>query len=639
MTLSHQEMLLRLGSGEPIDQVCAAAGMKREHFTGWWQDQCRRRVPRSDGESTIDGLVKRVRITRDTRGMAHVIADNDGDLFVGFGYATAQDRLFQLDYVRRKARGRLAEILGAEAVDSDMLYRTLDLAGIARAEWESLRPEIRDLLTAYSTGVNALMEGSRRNLPIEFDLLGYEPEPWSPLDCLVIVGEFRWYLTGRFPVIVVPELVKRAVGEGPLYQVFLGAEAGDECIVPKSYIRGNADRPAESAAGGESGPGSNNWVLSGSRMETHRPLVASDPHVPFAAVSLWHEIHLRGGSFHAGGAALAGMPGILLGRSEWMAWGVTNNICSQRDLYQEQTNEAHPGCFLDDGQWRRGTQREELIQVRGAAPLRHTVRSSHNGPIVDQLLPPSARSTGPVSLRWLGAEPCGWVTAVLDMNRARSVEEFRSALRPWRVPTFNLVFADAAGSIAYQCSGRIPLRGVPERGYRPGHDRRHRWDGLIPEDGMPADIDPSRGFLVTANNRVVPDDYAYPLSGTWITGYRARRIRESLEARPRMSRDDQRQLQLDVHSGRAAACLPALLKTLASDPDHRVRQAVRHLKTWDLHVRASSVAAAIFNVFFVHWCRAVAAERLPREAVELVASLAGPLSVRLLHEDPHGWFS
>jgi penicillin amidase len=230
------------------------------------------------------------------------------------------------------------------------------------------------------------------------------------------------------------------------------------------------------------------------------------------------------------------------------------------------------------------------------------------------------------------------VTAVLDLNRARSVEEFRTALRPWRVPTFNLVFADAAGRIAYQCTGRIPLRKVRERGYRPGDDPRHRWDGLIPEDGMPAQVDPPRGFLVTANNRVVPDDFAYPLSGTWITGYRARRIRELLEARPRMSRDDQRQLQLDVHSGRGAACLPALLKTLANEPDHRVRQAVNHLKTWDLQVRASSVAATVFNIFFVHWCRAVAAERLPRDAVELVASLAGPLAVRLLHEDPHGWF-
>ena len=162
---------------------------------------------------------------------------------------------------------------------------------------------------------------------------------------------------------------------------------------------------------GAEGHGSNNWVLAAARTTTGKPIVASDPHIPFAAVSWWHEIHLRGGSFHVAGVAYAGMPGVMIGRTESVAWGITNNICSQRDLYQEKTDPNHPGCFLFDGQWEPARERREVISVQGAEPVVKIVRSSRNGPIVDDVLPAAARDTGPVSLRWLGAEPCGWLTA------------------------------------------------------------------------------------------------------------------------------------------------------------------------------------------------------------------------------------
>lgn len=638
MNLNHSQMLARLGRGESIANVRSAAGISREQFDVWWRDECQRRVPQNSEIERVDGLGGTVQITRDRRGLPHITAQSDADLFFGFGYATAQDRLFQLDYSRRKARGRLAEIIGRESIESDILSRTIDLPGIADREWAALSAEARNLLSAYTGGINALIKATRAKLPIEFDLLQYEPELWSPLDSLAIIGDFRWYLTGRFPVIVVPELVKRAVGDGPLYRAFLAGEVDGECILPPgSYPRDQ--RPAEAESGcSDDGPGSNNWVLSGRRTPSGLPLVASDPHVPFAAVSIWHEVHLHGGSFHVAGVALAGMPAIIIGRNEHMAWGVTNNICSQRDLYQEQTSPDHPDCFLYDGRWEPASHREEVIQVRDAEPIRQTILSSRNGPIVDHILPLPARGTGPVSVRWKGFEPCGWLTAVMDMNRARTAAAFRDSIRPWKVPTFNVVFADVDGHIGYQCSGQIPLRHVRERGYRPGWEKTHQWDGSLAFESMPHAIDPARGFLVTANNRIAPDDYPQPLSGTWVTGYRARRIREQIDSQPQMSASAHRQLQLDVFSGRAALSVPPLVACLAKDADPRVQRAANNLKSWDYHVRADSVPAAIFNVFFVHWCRAVAAERLPREAVELVSAAAGPLAVRLLGNDDLGWF-
>jgi penicillin amidase len=638
---SHRDLLVQLGAGETIAKVCARAGLSRDQFDSWWQTECRRRVPPTEGALRATGLTAAVRIGRDRWGIPHVDASSDSDLFFGFGYATAQDRLFQLDYLRRKARGRLAEILGPLGVDSDRLYRTIGLAQIAESEWQHLPERTRTLLSAYSAGVNAVIVASSDLLPIEFDLLDYRPEPWSPIDCLAIAGEFRWYLTGRFPVIAIPELVKRALGEGPLYQAFLRGEEDGESILPAgSYPTARVShRAGDTVSDRDEGHGSNNWVLAGSRTTTGQPLVSSDPHVPFGAVSIWHEIHLRGGGFNVAGVAYAGMPGIMIGRTECVAWGITNNICSQRDLYQEKTDSAHPGCFLFDSRWEPARERQEVIQVKGAAPVTLTVRSSRNGPIVDEVLPPAARGTGPVSLRWLGAEPCGWLTALIGMNSATTADEFREATWPWQVPTFNLVFADAEGHIGHQSVGRVPIREVAERGYRPGWDPRHQWQGVIPFKGMPRLADPPQGFVVTANNRLAPGDFPYPLSGCWSSGHRARRIRECLEARPRWSAEDCRELQQDVRSGRAAACVPALVRLLADDDQPAVRDAVACLAAWDFRLETDRIAGAIFNVFFVHWCRIVMAEHLPAGLAEFTAANAGGLATSLLTADEPGWFT
>lgn len=639
--LSSPEMLSRLGAGQSIAAVCAAAGLSREQFDAWWRGECRRRVPAAEGVCRVRGPLRSVEIRRDHWGMAHIFAENEGDLFFGFGYAIAQDRLFQLDHWRRKARGRLAEILGREALGSDILYRTLGLAQAADAEWAALLADTREVIAAYSAGINALIEQSRGRLPIEFDLLGYEPEPWTPTDCVVIAKEVRWYMTGRLPVLIIPELAKRALGQGMLYREFLLGEADDESILPRgSYAaRPAADPRIGSAVGEDGGPGSNNWVLAGTRTTTGKPLVANDPHVPFAAVSAWYEVCLHGGAIHVAGASLVGQPGVIIGRNERVAWGLTNNICSLRDLYQEKTDPAHPDCFLYDGHWEPARQREEIIHVKGAEPARKVIRSSRNGPIVDELLPAAARHTGPVALRWLGTEPCGWLTAVIAMNRARSADEFRAALAPWQVPTFNLVFADVDGHTGLQSVGRIPVRRVAERGYRPGWDPQHQWQELIPLEGMPHLRDPESGFVVTANNRLAPDDYPYPLAGTWSSGRRARRIRERIEAQPKWTRQDCQQLQQDVYSSRAAECVPELVALLADNPDPAVRRATEFLKEWGFRVAPDSAAAALFNVFFSLWCRAVVTERFPAELVEFVAANVGGLAARLLAADRARWFT
>lgn len=640
MNLSSAEMLRRLGSGQSIAAVCAAAGVERSTFDAWWRAETERRVPVMNGRrKSANG--HSAEIVRDEWGIPHVLAADDGGLFYGFGYAMAQDRLFQLDYLRRRAWGRLSEVLGPEALQLDVTARTVGLGAIAQAEWEAANDETRRLLTAFSAGVNALIAETAGAPPIEFDLLDYRPEPWSPVDCLVIEGEFRWYLTGRLPIFAVPEMVRRTVGDGPLFQAFLRGEADEESILPAGSYAARPGQQRNSPAGGDPTPcqGSNNWVLAGHRTATGRPLLASDPHIAFGAVSCWYEAHLCGGSFNVTGMTYVGMPAVMFGRNAHVAWGCTNNICAQRDLYQERIDTAHPGCFLYDGHWEPARAREETIAVRGAAPVRKTIRSSRHGPIVDELLPEPTRGEAPVSLRWLGSEPCRWLESLLAMDRTTSAAQFRQATSEWYVPTFNVVFCDVDGHIGFQSVGRIPLRNVPERGFRPAWDAAHAWQGLIPFAAMPHLTDPERGFAITANNRVAPDDFPYPLAGVWASGYRARRIREMIQSQPRLSLDELKPMQLDILSLRAVACVPRLLAALPADGSALHQAALDALRQWNCRMEAESPAAAIFEIFFTHWSDAVARQRFQGEAAQLVALAAGGLAADLLAGDDASWFA
>jgi penicillin amidase len=657
MNPTSRDVLRRLGAGETIESVCRESEWSRTEFDAWWRREAASRAPCCDGE--VPAAVRAgVTIERDRWGVPHVLAERRNDLWFGFGYAMAQDRLFQMDYLRRKGLGRLAEVLGPTALPLDVVARTVGLNRIARDELARLPGETREFLDAFSEGVNAWVGQCGDRLPVEFDLLDYRPEPWSPVDSLAVEGEFRWYLTGRFPVIVMPELAKRVLGDGPLCREFLLGEADEEAVVPPGAYadlrRDPKARPHETVGqvtGDPEGTGSNNWVIAGRHCASGRPMVASDPHIAFEAVSCWYEVHLRGDGFHVAGVAYVGMPAVMFGRNERVAWGITNNLSSLRDLYQERTDPAHPGCFAFDGRWEPARETVEVIRVKGADPLPITVRFSRNGPIVDEILPPPGPQTGPVALKWLGADHGGWLSALLAMDRAGTVAEFREAVRPWHVPSFNLIVADVDGRIAVQCAGRVPIRRTPERGYRPGWDPDHQWLGLIPFEAMPHAIDPERGWLASANNRVAGDDYPYPLHGTWTSGYRAVRIRQMIEAKlaafasiedgpsPRgFAFDDFRAMQHDTVSLRAVTCLPPLLAALSGEADQRVRAAVTYLQGWDGRVEAELVAPLLFNAFFTRWARAVAEARFDGPTAELLARQAEGVASRLLSDDPHGWF-
>ena len=640
MKIPDKEELRRLGGGESIESVLDASGVTREQFDRWWDYQTGLRVPGLSG--AIDAPVQaNVEIARDAHGIPHISASNDQDLFFGYGYAMAQDRLWQLDYYRRRGMGRLAEILGEEALEYDRLVRTVGINRIAARQVARLPETTMELLEALSAGINAIIGASHDRAPIEFDLLDYRPEPWAPVDTVAILAEFRWYLTGRMPVIFLPELAKRYLGDPDLYRAFLTPEAGDEVIVPPGNYPTDASgsEPVGEVVGDpDDWQGSNNWVVSGKLSASGAPMVASDPHIAFGSVSCWYEARLSGGSFDAAGAGYCGVPGFWFGRNRRMAWGLTNNICSQRDLYQETTDPDRPDAFLYGYDWEPARELTERIEVKGGQTVVEPVRFSRNGPLVDHLLPEPARSAGPVSIKWLGATFSDEISSRLDMDRADSCDEFREAIRPWKVPTLSFGFADVDGHIGYQAGGGIPIRSNWDRGYRPGWEPEHQWHGLVPYDHMPRIVDPPEGWVRSANNRTAPEDFPYPLSGQWSSGYRAKRVREMLETGSPFDRADLARMQTDVLSERAVEAVPSLLTLLAGSSDERVKEALGILKSWDRRVEPDSAGAAIFEIFFTHWTSAVARKRFPEAAASLLSGAVFGLSVSLLADDERGWF-
>ncbi len=598
------------------------------------------RVPPPAGEllTPLSG----VRIVRDEWGVPHIFADDEAGAYHGLGFAMGQDRLWQLEYLRRLASGTLAEVLGAPWIESDRLYRTLDLRRVAAEVVAGYDAETRDRVEAFCGGINlARVQQERHGLPFECEFLECTPDSWTPEDTETVLRAFWWQLTGRFFFLSVPEQAQRLLGEGPLLEALLTPEGNASTIWPDGVPypdlpRWEGGQPAVAGLQDSGETGSNNWVV-GSRLSTSgAPLLASDPHVPLIMPSVWYEARLRAGDLDVCGAYGAGTPGLFFGRNPQVAWGLTNNISSLRDLYVEVTDDFDPERYRRGEHWQGMTRRSEVIQVRGGDPVSLEVREVDHGPVVTPLLPGWARTEQTVSLRWVGHTPTPETRVMLEYSRAGSVAEFRAKLADWACPTFNFVAADTAGEIAYQLTGKIPLRRHAARGYRPGDDPEHQWVGFIPYAALPTFTNPPDGWLGTANNPVVTDAWPYPLAGYWPSDGRMRRLRSFFTGATSVTPEQMAAGQFDDLAPRAvtwAARVVSLVRTAGVDDS-----LLAEIAQWDHRYPRESRPALVFETFFAHWCRTVLSRRLPPAMVSDMLIITAGLTTRTLGEDVGGWF-
>jgi penicillin G amidase len=627
------------------DEACAREACDRQTYRSWERSLLTGKLRADDGELTSAALRQGGRIIRDRWGVAHCTGESIGDLCFAAGVAQAQDRLWQLDYRRRLASGQLAAILGEKHLATDREHRTIGFRRIVeQSELPVLEAEAAEALTGYAAGVNAWMDVVRHNLPIEFDVLEYEPEPWTVTDSLAILRYFWWTLTGRLSQLVAAERLLR--GASPqLCEWFMTPET-ISTIVPghgdtaAGWAEGLQASGSAAADDPSSIPGSNNWVAGRQLLQSGGPVLAADPHWPLSFPDMWYEQHLCGAGLDVIGPAYPGAPPVIFGRTRGMAWGRTNNVSSTRDLYHHQVDPADPDLYQTSSGRDRFATMSESIDVAGAAAVDHVFRMTADGqPIVNDLIPPvSADSDGPISLRWVGQEQIGDVQVLLDLGRAQSVEAAVDVFGQWRMSVWNSVVADAEGHVAYQMCGSVPKREIPTRGTRPAEELAHQWDGYWNTPVLPGECDPERGWVASANNPAILPGTEPPLYGTYADGYRYDRIARYLDGAT-LTAEQVGALQADNLSVRAQDLSGAVARQLdvvasqfaeGSQDAGITGEMACGLRAWNHCFDADQVGASIWSVLWPRLVEAVGHHVLPAFVAELNAGNAGRLTRHLL---------
>lgn len=609
--------------------LAAASGL------GWWVYH--RSLPVLSGRMAA-GVKKPVEIYRDDYGVPHIYAQSEEDLFYAQGYVMAQDRLWQMDLTRRAVSGRLAEIFGPDYVGADHFLRTIGFKRVAQEAEAALSPEIRRALEAYARGINDYIAENRRRLPLEFTILGYEPDPWTVADSLAIGKYMAWDLGGNMQTELFLAALVEKLGLEKARTIFPHASSTDLTILPPGTWRGRqtsdlpppnarrrqtSDLPSPPTArgrqtgsltpppgtrdhqtGGLTPPptasvspyrpgiatpeaflellalsdlghflgragsdlGSNNWVVGGSLTASGRPLLANDMHLEIKAPSIWYQNHLVvPGQLNVTGVMFPGVPGVIVGHNDRIAWGVTNVGPDVQDLYIEKPNPANPHEFEYNGKWEKARVIQEKIYVKGQKdPVVKEVVITRHGPIISNVVKGVKE---PLSLRWTAYDRTEEFEAVLGFMRARNWEEFKAALEHFAAPAQNFVFADVDGNIAYRANGLFPLRKEGDGLLPvPGWTDAYEWTGYIPWAEVPQIVNPPEGFIVTANNRVYGDEYPYFLGHQWAQPYRAMSIRAELEGKKGLKVTDMEKIQNDWKNLQAQALYPVIAAALPVGP-------------------------------------------------------------------------
>ncbi len=575
-------------------------------------------LPQLDGELQVAGLVSPVTVTRDQHGVPTIEAATLEDLFFAQGFVTAQDRLWQMDLMRRFASGELSEILGEETLKLDREQKVLGLRAAARKNLEISTARDRGFFEAYARGVNAFISANRDRLPIEFRILGYAPRPWTSEDSAVIgnqiVKDMNYHY---FYDALAREKVLAKLGPELTADLYVNRSWHDR---PPTVMREDVNAPETNAPNSDSDDeddespdtsvtqkqrnrvdfasllsdelavnGSNNWVISGTHTVTGKPLLSNDPHLGHQMPNLWYEAHLHSGSFDVAGVTLPGVPSVILGHNQRVAWGFTNVGPTVTDVYIENFNTQ--GEYQTPSGWVQPEHRAEVIHVKGKPDVNVDVKVTRHGPIITELVPGETRQ---LALRWTLYD--GLRVPFVDLDAAQNWKEFTAALSEFDAPGQNVVYADVDGNIGYHATGKVPIRAAGD-GSLPvsGADNAHEWTSYIPFDKLPNIYNPQSGIIATANGRITPDAYPYSVSMEWEAPWRTARIYHMLESGRKFSQADMLNLQMDVHSDFDLFAAERLVYAVdhASKPSPRVKQAAELMRGWDGRMLASSAAPTI----------------------------------------------
>ncbi|HEX9388130.1 MAG TPA: penicillin acylase family protein [Anaerolineales bacterium] len=625
--------------------------------------------PKIDGEIQLDGLNGPVDIYRDKMGIPHIYAMTSHDLFFAQGYVHAQDRFWQMDTWRHIGSGTLSEMFGKGQVVTDTFLRTLGWRVTAEQEYSELDVESKAIIDSYTEGVNTYLKNHNTTaLSLEYAIVGllspdYKIELWTPINSLTWGKAMAWDLRGNMDEEIARAILLKTLTPQQVAELY-PAYPEDHPVIVNQIGNGTTanapgqlsafDIPSETLTALQhntslldfalgpvgDGIGSNSWVISGSRTVTGMPLLANDPHLGIQMPSIWYQAHLECKPvtnecpYNVAGFTFAGVPGVIIGHNDRVAWGFTNVGPDVMDLYIERLNPENSNQYEVNGQWVDFETRIETIQVVGGDPVEITVRITRHGPVVSEALGP-LKNENPdnlpdfvpfkeragielpdpyvIALKWTALAPSTPFEAIWGFDKAQNWEDFRAAAKNFHVPAQNLLYADVDGNIGYQMPGDIPMRAngdgtLPVQGWTDEYE----WTGYIPFEELPYTFNPPEGYIVTANNRCQPWDYPYLITRDWDYGFRAQRILDLVENAPtKVDIAYIQSIQGDSFDANGPIYVPMLLEL--DELSNNEAQAQKLLKDWDFQARADSSAAAVFEAFWRHLLQNTFNDEIPDE--------------------------
>ncbi len=588
-------------------------------FTGFWQNAESTSLKPNE-KISLKGMTKGVDISFDDRMIPHIFAQNDHDAYFAQGYVTAMHRLWQMDFQTRFAAGRLCEVVGQKAIELDKYQRRMGMVYGAEKSLEGMMkdPESKRMINAYTAGINAYISSlSKAKLPVEYKLLDFEPEEWTPIKCALLLkqmsavlamGSDEFYMTN----------IRKKFGKEVVKDLFPDYPFNEDPIIPAGTkwdfnpLTPPSEPATEEELGSsdiqtkqkEEGIGSNNWALSGAKTASGYPILANDPHLDLTLPSIWYQIQLHTPGLNAYGVSLPGAPGIIIGFNQHIAWGVTNVAADVLDFYQIKFKDSSHNEYWYNNEWKKTTPRYEKIKIRGGKTVTDTVFYTHQGPVVYTQKPDNFTKSGNIpsgnALKWIAHEESNELKTFYVLNRAKNYADYRMALTYYTAPAQNFVFASAENDIAITANGKFPLKWKDQGKYiLDGSDPKNDWQGWIPASQNPTVKNPPRNFVSSANQSSTDTSYPYYINWEFSPYERAKRINNRLSVMTNATTDSIRLMQTDSYSIHAQNVLNPLLQMIDQEKLNATqKEAYRIVSKWNKHYDAKEIAASIFDMWY-----------------------------------------
>jgi penicillin amidase len=613
-------------------------------------------LPEYNGTVSVQGISDKVEIYRDSMAVPYILAKTENDAAFALGYLHAQERMFQMDLIRRAGEGRLSEIFGSSTLLFDKMFRTAGLKRAAEKMLAALKPEMSKFLEAYSGGVNQYIKEAKGRYPVEFDVLDYDPYEWQPVHSLIIVRMMAWELNISWWTDLIYTNLVQALGEEKVIQILPDWDENAPFIIPpevKNYPKittaiVDIDKDFRNFIGIDGTHiGSNNWAVGDSISATGKPIIANDPHLAFSAPGKWYAAVIRSDKWNVDGVTIPGIPGVVIGKNKNISWTLTNIMLDDADFYIEQIDSAGQKYFFNN-KWNDLNIYEEEIKVKDSLDVKIKIRSTHRGPLISDIHPYTFifpfNNYPALSMRWVGNDTTEELNSFYLINRAANWNEFESAVSLFSVPGQNFVYADDRDNICYLFGGKIPKRESPSPTFvYDGTTDKYDWKGFVSPAEIPVLINPQQNFIATANNKVIKN-FKYHISNLWEPSSRIERINYLLKKKDEQSVEDFKNYQLDLISPYAEKMTGYILSAFkdVEITDDNLNLCLEIFREWDFEMNEFSQVPAVYSVFFRHLLKNTYEDEMGEDLFNefiFVASIPYRSILRLLSNPEHPWFN